>query len=142
MRTLLLTGRQQCSRMKARTASLPVVAAMSAATRSPAPASRTARVTSAPAPTSARAVSTPMPDEAPVTIARLPARSMPPMTSAAVESKRNGVVNAGHLGQCALLLPAKAPRAGTPTARPSRPSVWEQLRKRLGDGHDAKHGTP
>ena len=65
---------------------------MSAATRSPAAVSRTASVTSAPAPASARAVSTPMPDEPPVTIARLPVRSMPAMTSAAVESKPNGVV--------------------------------------------------
>jgi hypothetical protein len=33
-----------------------------------------------------------MPDEPPVTIARLPDRSMPASTSAAVESKPNGVV--------------------------------------------------
>ena len=65
---------------------------MSLATRSPAPVSRTASVTSAPAPASARAVSTPIPDEPPVTIARLPPRSMPAITSAAVESKPNGVV--------------------------------------------------
>ena len=70
---------------------LPVVAAMSAAVRSPAPTSRTARVTSAPAAASARAVSIPMPEEPPVTIARLPLRSMPATTSAAVESNPNGV---------------------------------------------------
>ena len=45
---------------------------MSAATRSPASGSRTARVTSAPAAASARAVSTPMPEAPPVTIARRP----------------------------------------------------------------------
>jgi hypothetical protein len=41
----------------------------------------------------ARAVSTPMPDEAPVTIARLPDRSTPSATSAAVAvaSKPKGV---------------------------------------------------
>jgi hypothetical protein len=44
-------------------------------------------VTSAPALASARAGSIPMPDEPPVTIARLPKRSMPSITSAAVESK-------------------------------------------------------
>jgi hypothetical protein len=33
-----------------------------------------------------------MPDEAPVTIARLPERSMPAMTSAAVESNPDGVL--------------------------------------------------
>jgi hypothetical protein len=38
----------------------------------------------------------PIPDEPPVTIARLPPRSMPAMTSAAVESKPNGVV----IGAC------------------------------------------
>ena len=54
--------------------------------------SRTASVTDAPAAASARAVSTPMPDEAPVTIAVLPDRSTPSMTSAAVDSKPNGVV--------------------------------------------------
>jgi hypothetical protein len=39
---------------------------------------------------SARAVSTPMPDEAPVMIARLPDRSTPSATSAAVASKPKG----------------------------------------------------
>src|SRR4051812_818972 len=34
----------------------------------------------------------PMPDEAPVTIARLPVRSIPAATSAAVERKPNGVL--------------------------------------------------
>ena len=60
--------------------------------RSPAAVSRTARVTSAPAAASARAVSTPMPDAPPVTIARLPARSMPAITSAAVDWAPKGVV--------------------------------------------------
>ena len=65
---------------------------MSSAVRSPAAMLRTARVTSAPAPASARAVSTPMPDAPPVTMARRPVRSMPSMTSAAVDSAVNGVV--------------------------------------------------
>ena len=65
---------------------------MSAATRSPAAVSRTASVTSAPAPLSARAVSIPIPEAPPVTIARLPVRSMPATTSAAVDSKEKGVV--------------------------------------------------
>ena len=71
---------------------VPVRRAMSAAVRSPASVSRTARVTSAPAPASARAVSTPMPDAPPVTIARRPVRSTPATTSAAVDSKPKGVV--------------------------------------------------
>src|SRR5258708_4230039 len=70
---------------------LPVVAVISAAVRSPASVLRRAIVTSAPAPASARAVSIPMPDEPPVTIARLPDRSMPSITSAAVESNPNAV---------------------------------------------------
>jgi hypothetical protein len=70
---------------------LPVVAMMPAAVWWPAVVLRTARVTSAPALASARAVSAPMPDEPPVAIARLPDRSMPSITSAAVESKPNGV---------------------------------------------------
>ena len=45
-----------------------------------------------PPPASARAVSTPIPDDAPVTIAVLPVRSTPAMTSAAVDSNPNGVV--------------------------------------------------
>src|SRR5580704_1781505 len=61
--------------------------------------SRTARVTPAPAPASSRAVSTPMPDAAPVTIARLPDRSTAAATSAAVDSKLNGVVMS-----CAVLI--------------------------------------
>src|SRR4051812_34256337 len=73
-------------------ASRPVVAAISAAALSPAPVLRTASVTRAPAPASVRAVSMPMPDEAPVTIARLPVRSMPATTSAAVERNPNWVV--------------------------------------------------
>ncbi len=72
--------------------SLPVLSRISAATRSPLEVFRTASVTDAPAAASARAVSTPMPDEAPVTIAVLPARSTPSMTSAAVDSNPNGVV--------------------------------------------------
>ena len=62
----------------------PTVRLMSAAVRSPAAVSRTASVTSAPAPASARAVSMPMPEAPPVTIARLPVRSTPSTTSAAV----------------------------------------------------------
>ena len=54
---------------------------------------RTASVTDAPAAANARAVSTPIPDEAPVTIAVLPVRSTPSMTSAAVDSNPNGVVS-------------------------------------------------
>src|SRR4051794_20447025 len=73
-------------------ASRPVVAAISAAALAPAPVLRTASVTRAPAPASVRAVSMPMPDEAPVTIARLPVRSMPATTSAAVERNPNWVV--------------------------------------------------
>jgi hypothetical protein len=71
---------------------LPVVPVMSSAVRSPASVSRTARVTSAPALASARAVSTPMPEAPPVTTARMPVRSMPSTTSAAVEVAPNGVV--------------------------------------------------
>jgi hypothetical protein len=73
-------------------AALPVVAVMSAAVRSPASVSHTASVTSAPAPARARAVSIPMPEDPPVTTARLPDRSMPSITSPAVESNPNGVV--------------------------------------------------
>src|SRR3954447_10353611 len=74
------------------TALFPVLWRMSAATRSPASVLRTAPVTAAPAPASARAVSTPIPDDAPVTMARLPDRSTPSITSAAVDEKPNGVV--------------------------------------------------
>jgi hypothetical protein len=69
-----------------------VVAVMSAAVRLPASVLRTASVTSAPASARARAVSIPIPDEEPVTIARLPLRSIPASTSAAVDSNPNGVV--------------------------------------------------
>jgi hypothetical protein len=72
-------------------ASLPVLRTSSAATWSPAAVRRTARVTSAPVEARARAVSTPIPDEPPVTIARRPERSMPSITSSAVEEKSNGV---------------------------------------------------
>ena len=78
--------------MLTRTRVFPVVAVMSAAVRSPASVLRTASVTSAPAPASALAVSTPIPEVAPVTTARLPDRSIPLTTSAAVESKPNGVL--------------------------------------------------
>jgi hypothetical protein len=74
---------------------LPVLAAMSAAVRCPASVSRTASVTSAPALASARAVSTPIPDEPPVTIARAPQRSIPAITSAAVDSNPNRVFIGG-----------------------------------------------
>ena len=47
-------------------------------------------------PASARAVSTPIPEPPPVTIARLPPRSIPATTSAAVESKPYGV----RIGEC------------------------------------------
>src|SRR4051794_31897597 len=80
------------SRAATATSSRPVVAAMSLAVLAPASVLRTARVTWTPAPASARAVSTPIPDDAPVTMARLPVRSMPATTSAAVEEKPNGVV--------------------------------------------------
>src|SRR4051812_33478790 len=69
-----------------------VLSRIPAATRSPYVVLRTASVTDAPAAASARAVSTPIPDEAPVTIAVLPVRSTPAMTSAAVDSGPNGVV--------------------------------------------------
>src|ERR1700682_334626 len=59
---------------------------------SPAARLRTDRVTSASAAARARAVSTPMPDAPPVTMARLPPRSMPDMTSVAVDCAPNGVV--------------------------------------------------
>src|SRR4051812_8530327 len=74
------------------TSARPAVAAMSAAVRAPASVLRTASVTCAPEPASARAVSMPMPDDAPVTMARLPLRSMPATTSAAVERKPKGVL--------------------------------------------------
>src|SRR4051794_3328813 len=80
--------------------SRPVVAAMSAAALAPAPVLRTASVTRAPEPASVRAVSMPMPDEAPVTIARVPARSMPAATSAAVERNPNRVVTGVSTGSC------------------------------------------
>jgi hypothetical protein len=74
------------------TSLFPVLAMMSAVTWSPARVLRTARVTSAPAPASARAVSIPIPDAPPVTIVRMPVRSMPAITSAAVLVAPNGVV--------------------------------------------------
>ncbi len=74
------------------TAPLPVLSRISAATRSPDEVLRTASVTDAPAAASARAVSTPIPDDAPVTMALLPVRSTPAMTSAAVDANPNGVV--------------------------------------------------
>jgi len=82
-----------------RTCLLFVVATMSSAVRSPAATLRTARVTSAPALASARAVSMPMPDAPPVTMTRRPVRSIPATTSAAVDSKENGVV----MGVCAVM---------------------------------------
>jgi hypothetical protein len=90
-----------------RTSSLPVVSTMSAATFWPASVSRTASVTAAPALASALAVSMPMPEELPVTIARLPVRSTPATTSAALDSKPNGVVMRG-----ATLNPAPAALLG------------------------------
>src|SRR5690242_344289 len=85
-------ARSDSSRAATSTASLPVLWRMSAATRSPVSVFRTANVTAAPAAASARAVSTPIPDDAPVTTARLPLRSTPAMTSAAVEEKPKGVL--------------------------------------------------
>ena len=79
------------SRGATATCLLPVVAMMSSAVCSPALVLRTARVTSAPAPASARAVSIPIPEAPPVTMARRPVRSIPSMTSAAVDSAVNGV---------------------------------------------------
>ena len=70
------------------TSLLPVAAMMSSAVRFPASVLRTASVTSAPAPASALAVSIPMPDAPPVTRARLPVRSTPSRTSAAVDWRR------------------------------------------------------
>ena len=75
-----------------RTFGLPVVAMMSAATGTAVSVLCTASVISAPQRASARAVSIPMPDAPPVTIARLPERTMPLATSAAVDRNPNGVV--------------------------------------------------
>src|SRR5215208_1538131 len=87
--------RSDKSRAPTVTDGFPVLARMSAETRSPAAVSRTSSITAAPALASARAVSTPIPDDAPVTMARLPARSTPEMTSAAVDENPNGVVMRG-----------------------------------------------
>ena len=87
------------SKGRTTTASLPVDSRMPAATASPASASRTASVTAAPRSASTRAVSTPMPDEAPVTIARIPDRSIPAATSSAVECSPNGV----RIGVCVVI---------------------------------------
>jgi hypothetical protein len=65
------------ARSSARTRVGPSIAA---AAWAPAVVSLTARVTSAPAPANARTVSTPIPDAPPVTIARIPVRSMPATT--------------------------------------------------------------
>ena len=94
-------------RGSARSSSATMAApAMSAASRRPAAVSRTANVTSAPAVPSARAVSLPMPDEAPVTIARLPLRSIPAMTSAAVEwAPKQVVITAAGQGRRSLEKP-------------------------------------
>ena len=96
-------ARSARSNAATRTPPLPVVEEISAATRSPAAVSRTARVTSAPAPARARAVSTPMPDAPPVTTVRRPVRSMPATTSSAVDSRRNGVVTRALLVMMILL---------------------------------------
>jgi hypothetical protein len=69
---------------------LAVVVGMSAATREPAPVLRTARVAFTPDPASARAVPMPMVEAPPVTAARLPERSIPAATSAAVHEKPKG----------------------------------------------------
>ena len=68
---------------------------MRPATRAPAVASRTARVTSAPAVASTRAVSAPIPEDAPVTTARRPCRSTPAVTSSAVLEPSKRVVMSG-----------------------------------------------
>lgn len=85
-------SRSATSRRATWIASFPVALRRSAATCSPASGRRTASVTSAPLAARARAVSTPMPEPAPVTIARLPDRSTPSITSEAVLSRPNGVV--------------------------------------------------
>lgn len=85
------------SRRPTRTLSFPVALRISVAVRSPASVLRTARVTEAPALTRARAVSAPRPEPAPVTTACLPLRSMPSMTSVAVDSSPKGSGCAGWL---------------------------------------------
>ena len=92
---------------------LPVAALMSAAVRWPAAWLRTASVTSAFALASARAVSAPIPDEPPVTMARLPVRSMPAMTSAAVDWTPNGVTMRLLLTGAAFFRWLPEPAAGT-----------------------------
>src|ERR1700733_5605920 len=84
------------------TAGFPVAARMSAAVRSAAARSRAATTVSAPAEARARAVSTPMPLAAPVTRARRPCRSMPAITSAAVDSKPNEEVTRVVIMRCPL----------------------------------------
>src|SRR5262249_15758651 len=83
---------------------------ISAATRSPASVLRTASVTAAPAPASARAVSTPIPEDAPVMTARLPDRSTPATTSAAVDEKPKGVLIKSSL----MSVPNPGRAAGVP----------------------------
>lgn len=95
---------------------LPVVAMTSWTVRSPAARSRTASVTSAPAPASARTVSMPMPDAPPVTTTRRPVRSTPATTSAAVDSKRNGVVRGAGVAEV-MIIPV---RSGVRSGRPSQ----------------------
>jgi hypothetical protein len=65
---------------------------MLAATVAPAWVSRTASVTSAPRSASTRAVTAPMADEKPLTIARLPDRSMPAATWSGVERTGEPVI--------------------------------------------------
>ncbi len=90
-----VNARTECwsdrSRALTDTAALSVSLMMPAAISSAACGRRTASVTSAPAEASARAVSMPSPEPAPVTIAALPDRSTPSITSEAVEVRLNGV---------------------------------------------------
>ena len=90
---------------------LPVSATICAATFAPESVSRTARVTAAPRRASVLAVSMPIPDAPPVTIARLPVKSTPSLTSSAVDWALNGVV----IGMMTLLLTLT-----TGEAKPSR----------------------
>src|SRR5260370_26634196 len=79
------------SRASTDTCVLPVERTMPAAIPAAACGRRTARAPSAPAEARARAVSMPMPELAPVTMARLPDRSTPSITSDAVEWRPNGL---------------------------------------------------
>ena len=77
----------------------------------------------------ARAVSVPMPEPAPVTMARLPDRSTPSITSAAVEWRPNGVwksrdMNLPRVGWCER---SGGPRTATVRHRPETDQDWSTL---------------